>query len=138
MQSLAAAEAMTVHLRIARPVRNLWLSARMYMSGLELEERGRFVNHAGFDGVMLGCPGSPYHLEFTFCATHMVVPSPTPEDLLVFYFPQRSAWERTCRSMTLAGFQEVRAFNPYWERLGRTFEDPDGYRTVIQREHAEF
>jgi hypothetical protein len=24
------------------------------------------------------------------------------------------------------------AFNPYWDRSGRTFEDPDGYRVVLQ------
>ncbi len=22
--------------------------------------------------------------------------------------------------------------NPYWDKLGRTFEDPDGYRVVLQ------
>jgi hypothetical protein len=27
--------------------------------------RGRFEDHAGFDGVMLGEPGAPYHFEFT-------------------------------------------------------------------------
>jgi len=26
----------------------------------------------------------------------------------------------------------VASFNPYWERAGRTFEDPDGYRVVFQ------
>jgi prolyl oligopeptidase len=33
-----------------------------------------------------------------------------------------------------AGFSSVDSFNPYWDRLGRTFEDRDGYRVVIQRE----
>ena len=32
----------------------------------------------------------------------------------------------------LAGFEPVTAFNPYWERDGLTFEDPDGYRVVLQ------
>jgi hypothetical protein len=26
----------------------------------------------------------------------------------------------------------VRAFNPYWDRHGKTFADPDGYRVVLQ------
>ena len=30
------------------------------------------------------------------------------------------------------GFDPVPAFNPYWDRAGLTFEDPDGYRTVLQ------
>ena len=31
-----------------------------------------------------------------------------------------------------AGFQAVSSSNPYWERAGRTFEDPEGYRVVLQ------
>jgi hypothetical protein len=34
--------------------------------------------------------------------------------------------------MLAAGFREVASFNPYWDARGRTFEDPDGYRTVLQ------
>lgn len=30
-----------------------------------------------------------------------------------------------------------RSFNPYWDRLGVTFEDPDGYRVVLQRDAWE-
>jgi hypothetical protein len=26
----------------------------------------------------------------------------------------------------------VRSYNPYWEEAGVTFEDPDGYRVVLQ------
>jgi catechol 2,3-dioxygenase-like lactoylglutathione lyase family enzyme len=124
---------MSVHLRIARPVRNLRRSVSMYSHGLGLEEIGRFDDNAGFDGVMLGKPGAGYHLEFTFCRTHPVQPAPTPEDLLVLYFPDPEDWRKVCAAMTEAGFREVEAFNPYWQRLGRTFEDPDGYRVVIQR-----
>jgi len=35
--------------------------------------------------------------------------------------------------MIEAGFREVSSFNPYWARQGRTFEDADGYRVVLQR-----
>ena len=105
----------------------------MYERGLGLEVISRFENHEGFDGVMLGKRGAGYHLEFTSCRTHAVEPAPTPEDMLVFYFPDAAAWQDTCAGMAQAGFREVQAFNPYWERAGRTFEDPDGYRVVIQR-----
>jgi hypothetical protein len=30
------------------------------------------------------------------------------------------------------GYQPVPAFNPYWDRQGLTFADPDGYRVVLQ------
>lgn len=28
----------------------------------------------------------------------------------------------------------MKAFNPYWDRLGLTFEDPDGWRVVLQND----
>ena len=59
--------------------------------------------------------------------------TPTPEDLLVFYEPDPQAWQSRCRDMLAAGFAEAEPFNPYWATNGRTFEDPDGYRVVIQQ-----
>ena len=37
--------------------------------------------------------------------------------------------------MASAAFQVVSAFNPYWDRHGRTFADPDGYRVVLAQSH---
>lgn len=105
----------------------------MYRRGFGLRVVGSFENHAGFDGVMLGATGSAYHFELTRCRAHPVAPSPTAEDLLVLYVPGAAEWEAACASMRTAGFREVASFNPYWEARGRTFEDPDGYRTVLQR-----
>ena len=123
---------MQTQLRIARPVSSIERSVAMYSKGLDLREIGRFDDHDGFDGVMLGRPGLPYHLEFTFCRTHPVSPAPTAEDLLVFYLPESDRWRQTCGAMLLAGFVEVEPFNPYWRQLGRTFEDHDHYRVVLQ------
>ena len=126
---------MLAHLRIARPVTQLARSVAMYRQGLGLQEIGAFADHAGFDGVMLGCAGDDagFHFEFTVCRAHPLPPSPTAEDLLVFYEPDPQAWESRCRDMLAAGFAEVEPFNPYWAANGRTFEDPDGYRVVIQQ-----
>jgi hypothetical protein len=33
--------------------------------------------------------------------------------------------------MRLAGYDPVASDNPYWDRTGRTYEDPDGYRMVL-------
>jgi len=82
--------------------------------------------------VMLGVAGSAYHFEFTRCRSHPVAPAPTPEDLVVFYIPVEAEWQARCASMLAAGFRPVASFNPYWDAHGCTYEDPDGYRTVLQ------
>ena len=123
---------MRAHLRIARPVHALERTAAMYCQGLGLREIGRFEDHEGFDGIMLGAAGAGYHFEFTHCRAHPVRPHPTAEDLVVLYLPDPAEWSAACARMLDAGFREVESFNPYWQRQGRTFEDPDGYRTVLQ------
>ena len=104
----------------------------MYCRGLGLTELGRFENHDGFDGVMLGERDSGYHFEFTHCRSHPIQPTPTSEDLVVLYFASPSEWQGRCDSMIAAGFKLVKSFNPYWDVCGRTYEDHDGYRIVLQ------
>jgi catechol 2,3-dioxygenase-like lactoylglutathione lyase family enzyme len=123
---------MSPHIRIARPVSNLDRARDMYCRGLGLRVVGSFENHDGFDGVMLGVAGSSYHFEFTRCRVHPVAPTPTAEDLAVFYMPEADRWQRACAGMVTAGFKQVAALNPYWDACGRTYEDPDGYRIVLQ------
>jgi hypothetical protein len=106
----------------------------MYQLGLGLQEIGCFENHEGFDGVMLGNPGLSYHFEFTYCRTHPIVPTPTPEDLIVLYLPESNEWQKNCTLMLEAGFIEVTPFNPYWQKRGRTFEDCDRYRVVLEQD----
>ena len=122
------------HLRIARPVSDLASSTHMYWRGLGLRVIASFQGHAGFDGVMLGTAGADYHLEFTRHRSHAVQPTPIVEDLAVFYMPAVAEWRAACARMTAAGFQPVAPFNPYWKVHGRTFQDRDGYRLVLQRE----
>ena len=54
------------------------------------------------------------------------------DHLLVFYVPDPIDWEQTCADMLSAGFRRVPSHNPYWDVSGRTFEDLDGYRVVLQ------
>jgi hypothetical protein len=91
-----------------------------------------FQDHNGFDGIMLGVSGSSYHLEFTRKRGHSAGRAPTEDNLIVFYLPDQTGWQAAVDRMTSAGYQAVRAFNPYWDRHGHTFEDPDGYRVVLQ------
>ena len=104
----------------------------MYCEGLGLRVLDSFEGHEGFDGVMLGLPGAGLHFEFTQCTAHPLAPSPTAEDLVVLYVPGAAEWRGTCKTMLAAGFRQVASFNPYWDRRGRTFEDADGYRVVLQ------
>lgn len=119
-------------LRVARPTDRLAEIAAMYRAGLDLVELGRFCDHDGYDGVILGREGCDWHLEFTMHATVPALGRPSPEHLLVLYLPDRLEWEAATTRMIAAGFAVVASENPYWDRLGRTFADPDGYRVVLQ------
>ena len=122
-------------LRIARPTDHLDQIVRFYIDGVGLIRLGAFEDHDGFDGVMLGLPGAPYHFEFTRKRGQLVGAAPTEEHLLVFYLPDIEQWQAAVDRMVAAGYQPVPSFNPYWDRAGRTFEDPDGYRIVFQNAH---
>lgn len=102
------------------------------MPWTRLDDPGQFQRHDGFDGTILGDPNSRYHFEFTQCLRHSVAPAPTVEDLVVLYIPEQDEWQALCGRMVAAGFKQVVSFNPYWEVRGRTYEDPDGYRTVLE------
>jgi catechol 2,3-dioxygenase-like lactoylglutathione lyase family enzyme len=119
-------------LRVARPTNDLAAVRHFYVEGLGLAELYTFAGHDGFDGLMLGHPTAPYHLEFTQQAGHVVPPAPTAENLLVFYLPERAQWEAAVARMLGHGYAPVPAYNAYWDRQGLTFADPDGYRVVLQ------
>jgi len=123
----------TTSLRVARATDHLDAVVRFYVEGLGFEQLGSFADHEGFDGVMIGVPGADYHLEFTYQPGHSVGGAPTQENLLVFYLPDRQDWEAAVARMETAGYAPVVSLNPYWDRHGRTFEDPDGYRVVLQK-----
>lgn len=106
---------------------------RFYRDGLGLEVLGSFEDHDGFDGVMLGRRGSPYHLEFTRRRGHEVGGAPTQENLLVFYLPDAGEWQKAVERMRAHGYGPVKSYNPYWDERGRTFEDADGYRVVLEQ-----
>lgn len=123
---------MQTHLRIARPVSDLARSRELWCAGVGLEVIASFTGHSGFDGVMLGGAGKDWHLEFTHCVDHPLLPAPTAEDLLVVYIPDAAAWQQACQRAEQAGFKAVASFNPYWDQSGATFVDHDGYRLVLQ------
>lgn len=119
-------------LRIARPSDNLEPLITFYRDGLGFDVLYHFEDHDGFDGVMLGKAGAPYHFEFTRSHRHSAGRAPSQDNLLVFYLPEDAAWRAAVARMRGAGFEPVASFNPYWDRDGCTFEDADGYRIVLQ------
>ena|SRR5687767_3502081 len=120
------------HLRIARPTGDLAAVINFYRDGLGFELLCEFRDHDGFDGAMLGHRGARYHLEFTHKRGHRAGRAPTADNLLVFYLPDPEQWRQAVARLERAGYRSVVSFNPYWDKSGKTFEDPDGYRVVLQ------
>ncbi|KAI1438491.1 prolyl endopeptidase [Xylaria sp. CBS 124048] len=129
------------HLRIARPTDAIPPLLRFYVDGLGFVVAMSFAEHEGFDGVMLTLPPSSqsdsdssapgYHLEFTRHNSHRAGRAPTQDNLLIFYMADEMHYQGAVSRMRNAGFEPVKSFNPYWDRCGTTFEDPDGYRVVL-------
>jgi catechol 2,3-dioxygenase-like lactoylglutathione lyase family enzyme len=124
------------HLRIARLSADLAAVVKFYRDGLGFEVLYEFKDHDGFDAVMLGRKGTVYHLAFVHKVGHKVAQAPTHDNLLVFYLPDAAEWKSAVTRLKELGHQSVKAFNPYWDKNGQTFEDPDGYRVVLQ--HASW
>ena len=120
------------HLRVARPTDDLAAVVKFYRDALGFDVLCEFNDHDGFDGVILGHRGAAYHLEFTHRAGHNAGRASTEDNLLVFYLPDAAEWQAAVARMEAAGHEPVTAFNPYWDQNGKTFEDPDGYRVVLQ------
>jgi hypothetical protein len=119
-------------IRIARPTDNLAVISKMYIDGLGFQLLGSFDDHNGFDGVIIGHPNHLFHLEFTHHRGTIVGKAPTQDNLFVFYLPDEQGWRENCQAMLTAGFDEVASYNSYWDVVGKTFEDVDGYRVVLQ------
>jgi hypothetical protein len=81
---------------------------------------------------MLGHADLAYHLEFTHQRKHSVGKAPNKENLLVFYLPDAEEWRQVLDRMMMLGYEPVESYNPYWDVRGKTFEDADGYRVVLQ------
>lgn len=118
-------------LRVARPTNNLNQIARMYCEALGFTVLSQFSGHDGFDGIIIGKPNSPYHIEFTTNKDHELDLIHHPDDLLVFYESSPESYAYRISKMKNAGFKGVTSFNPYWDDHGATFEDIDGRRVVI-------
>ncbi|MBD5655786.1 MAG: VOC family protein [Candidatus Eremiobacteraeota bacterium] len=118
------------HLRIGRPTDRLGEIVAFYRELFKLEVVAAFEDHEGFGGVMLRRPGDAFHLEFTHERGRTSPAPPSKEHLLVFYL-EEDAWRDMQLRLESANVPSVSSHNPYWDRHGITFEDPDGNRIVV-------
>ena len=91
----------------------------------------RTIEGFGDDGVMAALREAfsrEHALQCGYCTPGMLV---TARDI-VLRLPDVAEWTEAVQRMRNAGFAPVAAFNPYWDHNGVTFEDPDGYRVVLQ------
>lgn len=124
-------EMKAVQFRIARPTNKLNEVVRFYQDALGLAVIGKFKDHSGYDGVMLGMPDKTYHLEFTQYAVPTPLPGPTKENLLVFYYAHEEEYKMANERIQRKGIMPVAPENPYWKDKSETYEDPDGWRIVL-------
>jgi len=123
--------------RWARPTDLLDEVVAFYTDGLGLQELGRFEGHAGYDGVLVGLPGSDYHLEFTKHAGGSPGPAPSEDNLLVLYVESKREAELVAARLDALGYPAVEPENPYWDGRSVTVADPDGWRVVLDWGLAE-
>jgi hypothetical protein len=119
-----------MHLRLARPTRDLAAVERFYVQGLGLDVLYRAAGGPGeHDLLMLGWREASWHLELVGGSSLTVQPTPTDEDLLVLYL-SRPIDEALVARLEKAGGKRV-SQSAYWDRWGVTLKDPDGYRLVL-------
>lgn len=117
--------------RIARPTNKFEEVIDFYVKGLGLEEIGRFKEHEGYEGVIIGLPNADYQLEFTRHEDGSPCPAPSKDNLLVFYITKKSEIDTVYARLLDKGYKAVKPENNYWKEKGITIEDPDGWRIVL-------
>lgn len=118
--------------RVARPTDRLEEVTAFYRDGIGLPVISSFAGHRGYTGVILGLPGTSYHLEFTHHEAGSDCPTPSRDNLLVFYLADRAAINHVVERLGSMGYESVPAENPWWtDHDAVTIEDPDGWRVVF-------
>lgn len=119
--------------RVARHTTNLERIKHFYHNILGLEVLGSFENHDNYDGLFLGKKGESWHLEFTVsdeAPKHQI----DPDDLLVFYPESEEVLNRIISGLKDNNILPIKSKNPYWNKHGVEFLDPDNFRIIISKE----
>ncbi|AZM56289.1 glyoxalase [Streptomyces sp. WAC 01529] len=117
------------HLRVSRPTANMEATQAFWCDGLGLSLL--FGRDAADHALrMLGLPDANWHIELTHHGAEPAAPTPTEDDLLVFYL-DHPVPQQLVDQLAHHGGKIVTSDNPYWAQWGVTIEDPDGYRLVL-------
>jgi YycE-like protein len=120
-----------VQLRFARPTVQIERIVEFYHHGVGLPILYSYMDDTDYDGVMLGLPGRECHLEISQHRGDGPCPVPQPDNLLVFYIPDRCAIQAAVARLREMGYMPVAPRNPYWAEQGVTIRDPDGWHIVL-------
>ncbi|MEW2255477.1 VOC family protein [Streptomyces sp. NPDC047869] len=118
--------------RFARPTAHYDDVVVFYRDVLGLPVLAQWRGHAGYDGIVVGLPGTPVHMELLQHGDPPRIPEPHPENQLVLYLRGPEAVSVAARRLAGHGHSPVPAANPYWTERGAVlFEDPDGWQVVL-------
>lgn len=122
----------STHVRIARPSRDLVAAERFYVEGLGFDvlQRGKGASTGERHLLMVGLRDAAWHFELIYDTAHPFEPVSSPDDLFVLYLDAPVDPALVDR-IEAAGGKRAPAHNPYWDRIGVTIEDTDGYRLVL-------
>lgn len=126
-----------MRMRVAWQTDRLEACAQFYGELLGLTVLVRFEDHAGYDGVVFGLPGSAAQLELTAHRAGSPASSSGADDLLVLYLDDRAAADALAVRCRAAGVQQVEPENPYWDGRAVVLLDPDRRRVVLDWGLAE-
>ncbi|MFC4618751.1 VOC family protein [Camelliibacillus cellulosilyticus] len=120
-----------VQMRVARPTQKMDKMIQFYRDGVGLKVITAF-GHGEQRGIVFGLPDERHQLEELLeQEPGGPVPAPTDEDLLVLYIPNKRKRDEIADRLMKRGYAPVRPRNPYWEKSGLTFVDPDGWCLVL-------
>ncbi|MEU9478008.1 VOC family protein [Streptomyces sp. NPDC048191] len=118
--------------RFARPTAKYDDVLAFYRDVLGLPVLAQWRGHQGYDGIVLGLPGTPVHMELLQHGEPPRIPEPHPENQLVLYLRGPEAVAVAARRLADHGHDPVPSANPYWPEHGAlAFEDPDGWLVVL-------
>lgn len=126
-----------LRMRVAWQTERLEECARFYGEALGLTRLARFDDHAGYDGVIFGVPGSEAQLELTAHRSGSPASPSAADDLLVLYLGSRTAAAEALARCLAAGAAQEEPENPYWDGRAVVVRDPDGRRVVLDWGLAE-